>query len=66
MRYSVRTDFGFVNMDLVLCSLKTNVGTSLVVHSLRIHLPMLGTRVQSLVREDPTYRRATKLVRHNY
>ena len=27
---------------------------------------MQGTRVQSLVREDPTYRRATKPIRHNY
>ena len=27
---------------------------------------MQGTRVRSLVREDPTCRRATKLVRHNY
>ena len=27
---------------------------------------MQGTRVPSLVREDPTCRRATKPVRHNY
>ena len=27
---------------------------------------MQGTRVRSLVREDPTYRGATKPVRHNY
>ena len=27
---------------------------------------MQGTRVQALVREDPTHRRATKSVRHNY
>ena len=27
--------------------------TSLVVQLLRIHLPMQGTRVQSLVQEDP-------------
>ena len=39
--------------------------TSLVVQWLIIRLPMQGTRVQSLVREDPTYRRATKPV-HNY
>ena len=43
-----------------------NLGTSLVVQWLRICLPMQGTRVQSLVREDPTCRRATKHVRHNY
>ena len=41
-------------------------GTSLVVQWLRIHLPMQGTQVQALVREDPTCRGATKPVRHNY
>ena len=41
-------------------------GTSLVVQWLRIHLPMQGTRVQALVREDPTSRGATKPVHHNY
>ena len=33
---------------------------------LRIRLPMQGTRVPSLVREDPTRRGATKPMRHNY
>ena len=33
---------------------------------LRIHLPMQGTRVQALVREDPTCRRATEPMRHYY
>ncbi|KAJ8790001.1 hypothetical protein J1605_004753 [Eschrichtius robustus] len=33
---------------------------SLVAQWLRIRLPMQGTRVQSLIREDPTCRRATK------
>ena len=41
-------------------------GTSLVAQWLRICLPMQGTRVQALVREDPTCRGATKPVRHNY
>ena len=41
-------------------------GSSLVAQCLRIHLPMQGTQVQALVREDPTCRRATKSVRHNY
>ena len=41
-------------------------GTSLVAQGLRIHLPMQGTRVRALVREDPTCRGATKPVRHNY
>ena len=40
--------------------------TSLVVQWLRIHLPMQGTRVWALVQEDPTCRRATKPVCHNY
>ena len=37
-------------------------GTSLVVQSIRIHLPMQGTRVRSLGGEDPTCCRATKPV----
>ena len=40
-------------------------GTSLVAQWLRIHLPMQGTQVWSLVWEDPTCCRATKPVRHN-
>ena len=40
--------------------------TSVVVQRLRIWLPMQGTWVQALVREDPTCRRATKPVHHNY
>ena len=43
-----------------------NLGTSLVGLWLRIHLPMQGTRVQALVREDPTCCRATKPMHHNY
>ena len=39
---------------------------SLVVQWLRIHLPMQGTRVRSLVWEDPTCRGATKPVSHSY
>ena len=39
---------------------------SLVAQWLRIRLPMQGTRVRALVREDPTCRRATKPVHHNY
>ena len=41
-------------------------GTSLVVQWLRIRLPMQGTRVRALVREDPTCRGAAKPVRHRY
>ena len=41
-------------------------GTSLMVQWLRIHLPMQGTQVRSLVWEDPTTRRAIKPSCHNY
>ena len=39
---------------------------SLVAQWLRICLPMQGTRVQALVREDSTCHGATKSVGHNY
>ena len=39
---------------------------SLVAQWLRIRLPMQGTQVRALVQEDPTCRRATKPVHHNY
>ena len=42
------------------------LGASLVVQWLRIRLPVQGTQVRALVREDPTCRGATKPVRHNY
>ena len=42
------------------------LGTSLVAQWLRIRLPMQGTRVRSLVQEDPTCRGTTKPVCHNY
>ena len=41
-------------------------GASLVVQWLRICLPMQGTRGRALVWEDPTCRRATGPVSHNY
>ena len=41
-------------------------GTSLVAQWLRIRLPVQGTWVQALVQEDPTCRRATKPMCHNY
>ena len=41
-------------------------GTSLMVQSLRIHMPMQGTRVPSLVQEDPTCCGATKPMCYNY
>ena len=39
---------------------------SLVVQWLGVRLPMQGTRVQALVRDDPTCRRATRPVSQNY
>ena len=44
----------------------TTTGASLVAQWLRIRLPIQGTRVPALVREDPTCRGATKPVCHNY
>ena len=46
--------------------LKISLGTSLVAQWLRIRLPVQGTRVQSLVQEDPACRGATKPMHHNY
>ena len=46
--------------------LRRKMGTSLVVQWLRVHLPMQGTQVPTLVWEDPTCREATKPVHHNY
>ena len=47
-------------------ALKCMTRTSLVAQWLRIHLPMQGTQVQSLVWEDPTCCGATKPMSHNY
>ena len=44
---------------------RTDGGASLIVPWLRICLPMQGTWVQFLVREDPTCCRATKSLCHN-
>ena len=46
--------------------LKGKKRASLVAQWLRICLPMQGTRVQALVWEDPTCRRATRPMSHNY
>ena len=45
--------------------MKTEVRTSPVVQRLRIHLPMQGTQVQSLVWEDSTCCGMTKPLPHN-
>ena len=46
--------------------LRNYLGTSLVVQWFGIRLPMQGTQVRALVREDPTFRGATKPMCHNY
>ena len=51
---------------LRILSSRKGVRASLVAQWLRIRLPMQGTRVQALVQEDPTCRRATKPVSHNH
>ena len=48
------------------CSKENYAETSLVAQWLRILLPMQGTQVWALVREDPTCHRATKPMSHNY
>ena len=58
-----------VTSELPFLFLKLKIfsfGASLVAQWLRIRLPMQGTRVRSLVQEDPTCRGATKLMCHNY
>ena len=45
---------------------KTTIWDFLVVQWLRIRLPMQGTQVRSLVREDPTCHEATKPVCYSY
>ena len=46
--------------------LKTGAGTSLLARWLRIHLPMQGTWVRALVREDPKCGGENKPMSHNY
>ena len=48
------------------CIIKFTSWTSLVVWWIRLHLPMQGTQVPSLVREDPTCLGATQPVCHSY
>ena len=53
-------------LDLRIEEHKELVRTSPVAQWLRSRLPMQGTWVQALVREDPTCHGATKPVCHNY
>ena len=61
----VRKSYGKCWMKRVWLS-ETWMGASRVAQWLRIRLPMQGTRVRALVWEDPTCRRATGPVSHNY
>ena len=67
-----RLDFFFKGMLMVKLQKsqtrikKQSYRASLVAKWLRIHLPMQGTWVRALVREDPTRHRATKPAGHNY
>ena len=52
--------------QLNFTGIKMRVGASLVAQWLRIRLPVQGTQVQALVREDATCGGATKPASHNY
>ena len=66
LKFSSKT-FCYSKISLLLKgSLKMTNRASLVAQWLRICLPMQGTRVQGLVREDPTCRGATGPVSHSY
>ena len=53
-------------LGIYLKDTKLYLWASLVAQWLRICLPMQGTRVRALVWEDPTCRRTTGPVSHNY
>ena len=63
---SVMFLWSVLHLILDLCDIKNASRTSLVVQWLRICLPMQGTQVRALVREDPTCRGAAKPMSHHY
>ena len=63
-RWGMNWEIG-IGIYTLIC-IKQITRASLVAQWLRIRLPMQGTRVQALVQEDPTCRRATKPMCHNY
>ena len=66
-QHSNRLLFQFAQMWPVKLMIRNKPrSASLVTQWLQIHLPMQGTQVRALVREDPTCCGATKPVRHNY
>ena len=52
------SEFHFLSFTIANNS--DSMGTTLVAERIRIHFPMQGTRVRSLVREDPTCQAAAK------
>ena len=67
----LENESSFISKESSIISIKfsiknTDYGASRVAQWLRIRLPMQGTRVRALVREDPTCRGTTKPMRHNY
>ena len=58
--------FSFRNLKNQVCLKNLIFRASLVAQWLRIYLPMQGTRVRALVREDPTCCGAMKPMSHNY
>ena len=63
IKITMRYQFTPIRMAIIK---KQASRASLVAQWLRICLPMQGTRVRALVWEDPTCRRATRPVSHNY
>ena len=61
-----KIDMKLKELQTVKIIFKKKKRTSLVAQWLRIHLPTQGTCVRVLVQEDPTCRRATKPMHHNY
>ncbi|KAJ8783498.1 hypothetical protein J1605_009203 [Eschrichtius robustus] len=55
-----------LSLSFSVSPFRRSARASLVAQWLRICLPVQGTRVRALVREDPTCHGATKPVRHNY
>ena len=63
----IRTTVRYHLIQVRMAIIKKSINrASLVAQWLRILLPMQSTRVRALVWEDPTCRRATKPVHHNY
>ena len=61
-----KTDFSIQMPKASGMTEKIILRTSLVAQWIRFCLPMQGAWVQSLVKEDSTCFRATKVVYHNY